>query len=48
VARDEFSAWDTFADDFTGNTAGATGVTNNNTWQRTRLGSILAAPIAVP
>lgn len=48
VARDEFSAWDTFADDFTGNTAGGTGVTNNNTWQRTRLNSILAAPIAVP
>ncbi len=44
VARDEFGAWDTFADDFTGNTPGATGVTNNDTWRRARLSSIQAGP----
>lgn len=48
AARDEFEAWDTFADNFTGNTAGTTRVTDNDTWQRVRLGSILAAPIVVP
>ncbi|NOZ30057.1 MAG: hypothetical protein GXP39_18660, partial [Chloroflexi bacterium] len=48
-ARDEFGAWDTFADDFTGNTdTHGTGVTSNDTWQRNRLHSIHGAAIHVP
>jgi hypothetical protein len=38
VARDEFGAWDSFADDFTGN-GGAT-ATSNDQWQRDRLHSM--------
>src|SRR5512139_2270681 len=46
LARDEFGAWDTFADDFTGN--GAAAVTNNDQWQRNRLGSVRDGPGNVP
>ncbi|MBI5015285.1 MAG: S8 family serine peptidase [Deltaproteobacteria bacterium] len=46
LARDEFGAWDTFADDFTGNAAAA--VTTNDQWQRDRLGSVRAGPGNVP
>jgi hypothetical protein len=48
VACDEFGAWDTFADDMTNNAPEGTGVTNNNSWQRTRLNSIATGTIPVP
>ncbi len=45
-ARDEFEAWDTFADDFTGN--GGAIANSNDAWQRNRLHSIHSAAIAAP
>jgi hypothetical protein len=44
-ARDEFGAWDTFAEDFTGN-AGT--YDTNDKWQRDRLGSLRGAAVNVP
>jgi serine protease AprX len=48
VACDEFGAWDTFKDDLTNNTPETTHVTDNLTWQRTRLHSIAAGTVPVP
>ena len=53
LALDEFGAWETFADDFTGNVDTRPApvmprIVNNPSWQRSRLGSIHVTNINVP